>query len=143
MNRRTPTLLTLAFAIACGGGSPDTGKSEGPAAAIPGQELAIRVVPGATTIELGKAFPLQVIRVWSEDLVADEANWLVDPADLPDRVSVQIRYNGMPKAATLELDSGNGERFRVRFDEPQLAVAPGQAAVVYDGSRVLGGGWIL
>jgi len=30
----------------------------------------------------------------------------------------------------------------VIFEEPQLAVAPGQAAVVYDGSRVLGGGWI-
>ena len=32
---------------------------------------------------------------------------------------------------------------RVRFDEPVAAAAPGQAAVVYDGARVLGGGWIV
>ncbi|HEV3386070.1 MAG TPA: aminomethyltransferase beta-barrel domain-containing protein, partial [Gemmata sp.] len=30
----------------------------------------------------------------------------------------------------------------VRFDEPQLAVTPGQAVTFYDGTRVLGGGWI-
>ncbi|HJR82764.1 MAG TPA: aminomethyltransferase beta-barrel domain-containing protein, partial [Sphingomicrobium sp.] len=30
----------------------------------------------------------------------------------------------------------------VRFERPELGVAPGQAAVFYDGSRLLGGGWI-
>ncbi len=34
------------------------------------------------------------------------------------------------------------ESFRVIFEEPVRAVTPGQAAVVYDGDRVLGGGWI-
>jgi tRNA-specific 2-thiouridylase len=34
------------------------------------------------------------------------------------------------------------DRFSVAFDEPQKAVTPGQAAVLYDGDRVLGGGWI-
>jgi len=33
-------------------------------------------------------------------------------------------------------------RLAVSFDEPQYAVAPGQAVVCYDGPRVLGGGWI-
>ena len=32
--------------------------------------------------------------------------------------------------------------FGVSFAEPQSAIAPGQAVVFYDGSRVLGGGWI-
>ncbi|HAX43984.1 MAG TPA: tRNA 2-thiouridine(34) synthase MnmA, partial [Solibacterales bacterium] len=33
-------------------------------------------------------------------------------------------------------------RVEVRFDSPQRAVTPGQAAVLYDGDTVLGGGWI-
>ncbi|RLS45446.1 MAG: hypothetical protein DWH84_03030, partial [Planctomycetota bacterium] len=35
-----------------------------------------------------------------------------------------------------------GEEVTVRFEEPQFGVAPGQALVLYDGDRVLGGGWI-
>ena len=56
------------------------------------------------------------------------------------RAQVKIRYRSRPAAATVEvLPAG---RFHVRFDEPCHAVAPGQAAVCYDGDRVLGGGWI-
>lgn len=33
-------------------------------------------------------------------------------------------------------------RFRVRFETPSHGVAPGQAAVCFDGDRLLGGGWI-
>jgi len=35
-----------------------------------------------------------------------------------------------------------GQRARITFDAPQRAITPGQAAVVYDGAVVLGGGWI-
>lgn len=76
-------------------------------------------------------------------LEADQANWLIDPQDLPGRVSVQIRYNGGPHAAQVEIHPDDPARLTVRFCEPQSAVAPGQAAVVYDRQRVLGGGWIV
>ncbi len=56
------------------------------------------------------------------------------------RAQVKIRYRSRPAAATVELLPAG--RFHVRFDEPCHAVAPGQAAVCYDGDRVLGGGWI-
>ncbi len=36
-----------------------------------------------------------------------------------------------------------GSRARVRFDEPQRAVTPGQATVFYRGDEVVGGGWIV
>jgi tRNA-uridine 2-sulfurtransferase len=74
------------------------------------------------------------------ELTADRANWLVDPPTSPLRCAVQIRYNSTAKPALLTpLDD---DRFQVEFDEARHGVAPGQAAVVYDGERVLGGGWI-
>lgn len=73
---------------------------------------------------------------------ANEANWLVDPSSVPKEVSIQIRYNSQPQPGTIELDPESPNRFRAVFDEPQLAVAPGQAAVIYGDSQVLGGGWI-
>jgi tRNA-specific 2-thiouridylase len=52
----------------------------------------------------------------------------------------KIRYNHTPVPATLRI-TGDDE-FELRFDEPQTAVTPGQAAVLYDNDIVLGGGWI-
>ncbi len=91
------------------------------------------------------------------ELTASGANWLIGeglgienggrgPAATADgnsaefRAQVQIRYRGRPADAAIALLPGN--RFRVRFDEPSHGVAPGQAAVCYQGDRVLGGGWI-
>ena len=56
------------------------------------------------------------------------------------RAFVKIRHKHEPAPATVEpLD---GDQARVVFDVPQRAITPGQAAVFYDGARVLGGGWI-
>lgn len=74
------------------------------------------------------------------ELVADRANWLVDPPAAPFRALVQIRYNSTAEPAQVE--PLGADRFRVQFDEPRYGVAPGQAAVCYDDLRVLGGGWI-
>jgi tRNA-uridine 2-sulfurtransferase len=84
-----------------------------------------------------------------EDLLCDEfeidrVNW--HPVADTDNVgssfeaTVKIRYNhpGTPASVT---PLGN-DRARVRLHEPQRAVTPGQAAVIYDGDVVLGGGWI-
>ncbi|MBT8215316.1 MAG: tRNA 2-thiouridine(34) synthase MnmA, partial [Acidimicrobiia bacterium] len=48
-------------------------------------------------------------------------------------------YRSSPVAAQL---TRQGDGWVVRFDEPQRAVAPGQAAVLYDGDAVVGGGTI-
>jgi tRNA-specific 2-thiouridylase len=58
----------------------------------------------------------------------------------PVRALVRVRYRHPGAPARLELEA-NGT-LRVHFDEPVRAVAPGQAAVFYDGDVVLGGGWI-
>jgi tRNA-specific 2-thiouridylase len=54
--------------------------------------------------------------------------------------TARIRHNHTPAAAKAVLSAG-GE-LRVRFDQPQSAITPGQAVVLYDGDVVLGGGWI-
>jgi len=53
---------------------------------------------------------------------------------------VKVRYRHGAAAATVT--GGAGGEVHVVFQEPQSAVAPGQAVVAYDGDVVLGGGWI-
>jgi tRNA-specific 2-thiouridylase len=55
-------------------------------------------------------------------------------------VTAQIRYRHREAAATLR--PADGGRVTVFFDEPQAAVAPGQAVVFYQENVVVGGGWI-
>ncbi len=77
-------------------------------------------------------------RLLSRGLTAQRTNWFRRPA--PDEpVQVRIRHRGALLPARVE---GTDEAPYIRFLEPARAVAPGQAAVVYQGERVLGGGWI-
>jgi tRNA-specific 2-thiouridylase len=56
------------------------------------------------------------------------------------KVLVQVRYRHKPAPAILA--EGEENHFLVRFENPQSAVTPGQAAVFYLGEALLGGGWI-
>ena len=73
-------------------------------------------------------------------LEADRTNWLIEDVPARLRCKAQIRYRH--KAAEAEVERFDDDRFRVTFDEPQFGVAPGQAVVLYDDDRVIGGGWI-
>jgi tRNA-uridine 2-sulfurtransferase len=73
-------------------------------------------------------------------LVAGDVTWARQPLDTEFRAACRIRYRHRPAPCLVTLVEGN--RFHAEFDEPQKAVTPGQAAVLYDGEQVLGGGWI-
>jgi tRNA-specific 2-thiouridylase len=74
-------------------------------------------------------------------LTASDVNWIAGtPPDGPVRATAQIRFRHREAAA--EVVPLEGGRARVTFDEPQSAIAPGQAVVFYDADRVIGGGWI-
>ena len=80
------------------------------------------------------------VRLMAPGLVASDMHWLVAP--VPDfEAEVQIRYQHRAVRAQVTLEDG-GHRVQVTFAEPQRAVTAGQAVVLYDGERVLGGGWI-
>jgi tRNA-specific 2-thiouridylase len=68
-------------------------------------------------------------------------NWVsIEQPPGPVRAGVKIRHKHEPAAATVDpMDATNAQ---VTFDDPQRAITPGQAAVFYDGERVLGGAWI-
>jgi len=73
-------------------------------------------------------------------LLLREVNWLApSPAGVV-QAEVQVRSRHQPARATVRLgEDGTAE---VEFAEPVLSPAPGQAAVCYEGDRLLGGGWI-
>jgi tRNA-uridine 2-sulfurtransferase len=75
-------------------------------------------------------------------LMARDVNW-VSIAALPGAVPAKVKIRNRHAAAAATLyPTGEPARVEVRFDQPQRAVTPGQAAVFYDGDLVLGGGWI-
>ena len=64
----------------------------------------------------------------------------VDPLTAP--LTAKVRSLAKPVPITLEGSLGDGRAVTIRFAGPEYGVAPGQAAVLYAGERVLGGGWI-
>ena len=68
-------------------------------------------------------------------------NWIAPPPDGPINVLARVRYRSRETPATVTPLDADG--VAVRFDSPQSAITPGQAAVFYDGDEVLGGGFIL
>jgi len=62
---------------------------------------------------------------------------------LPDApLTAKVRSLAKPVPITLEGPLGGGAETLIRFADPEYGVAPGQAAVIYAGERVVGGGWI-
>ena len=80
-------------------------------------------------------------KYFARSMQVSELNWIgFDvPASSEFEAHVQVRYHHQPVSARIHVD---GARAEVVFDEPQLAVAPGQGAAFYRGDRLLGGGWI-
>ena len=81
-------------------------------------------------------------RLFSRELTAGDVNWIAgEPPASPVRCTAKTRYSQNDAvAAAYPLPKGG---LRVVFDEPQRAITPGQAVVLYDGESVLGGGMIL
>jgi tRNA-specific 2-thiouridylase len=87
----------------------------------------IRIEPDRARIVVGprRALAVDAMRV-------ADWNWLGE-----DQRDVSVKVRSLAPAAPAARD---GEW--IRFAGPEYGVAPGQAAVVYDGTRLLGGGWI-
>jgi tRNA-uridine 2-sulfurtransferase len=92
--------------------------------------------PELNQVVVGYQSELQSTVIEVEDM-----NWLIPPPTEPLQAEVRIRYRHPGVSCLLRPEVAR--RVRVTLDQPQRAVAPGQAAVFYHGGRVLGGGWIV
>jgi tRNA-specific 2-thiouridylase len=80
--------------------------------------------------------------LFSDEFTAAGVNWIsFDNPTEPLRAEVRVRYRHLAAPATITPLPNN--RARVKFDEPQRAITPGQATVFYRGDEVIGGGWIV
>jgi tRNA-specific 2-thiouridylase len=97
--------------------------------------FVLRLEPETRRVIVGPREALGETRVALRDV-----NWLGRDERAARRVAVKLRSAQPPVPGTLMLgEKGDTE---VVLDVPALGVAPGQACVIYDGTRVLGGGWI-
>lgn len=112
-----------------------------------GQRKGLGLAMGAPIYVCAKDMARNTVTVgpnealYSASLLANNWNWFPFPElTEPIRVTAKARYNQPPQPATVYPEE-NGTA-RVVFDEPQRALTPGQAVVVYDGDMVVGGGTI-
>ena len=86
------------------------------------------------------------VRVGPKEMLAVTAARLIETnriGPLPaEPLTAKVRSLARPVPVTLEGDLGEGSPALIRFAAPEYGVAPGQAAVIYSGERVVGGGWI-
>jgi len=105
---------------------------------IGGQAEPLYVVAldaGAAEVLVG---PKRLLAVGSARIV--ETNRIGPLPDEP--LTAKVRSLAKPVPVTLDGPLGDGSAATIRFAEPEYGVAPGQAAVIYAGDRVVGGGWI-
>jgi tRNA-specific 2-thiouridylase len=98
--------------------------------------FVVELIPDKNLVVLGDE-----TEVFGTELIASDVNLILyESLDKPIRVKAKIRYSA--KEADCLVEPLENNRIKVTFDEPQRAITPGQAIVLYDGDYVVGGGTI-
>jgi len=123
------------------------GKHKGAVSYTIGQRKGLGLAMGAPVYVCAKDMERNTVTVgpnealFSTTLVAEDWNWFpFEALTEPKRLQAKARYNQPPQSATVY--PGAEGSATVVFDEPQRALTPGQAVVLYDGDLVVGGGTI-
>jgi tRNA-specific 2-thiouridylase len=112
------------------------GQRRGLGLSAPSPLYVLAVEPQRNRVVVGGADELL-----ASGLVGERLHWIGRPPAGPVEATVKIRSRHPGVRATIEALPEAGLA-AVEFATPQQSVAPGQAAVFYDGTRVLGGCWI-
>jgi tRNA-specific 2-thiouridylase len=112
------------------------GQRRGLGVAAAGRRYVLAVLPAENRVVVGEEGALACRAIHGERL-----SWIGAPPAGETEITVRIRSRHAGAPARVRARPGG--RAEIELAEPQRAVAPGQAAVFYSGSRVLGGCWIV
>ena len=113
------------------------GQHKGLGLSLPNKMYICRIDAKSNTVVLGSEAEL-----YTKEAFANDFNWISGEAPSSHfRCTAVTRYH--KREAGAEVTPIGKNAVKIVFDEPQKAVAPGQAAVLYDGDTVLGGGTII
>ena len=124
------------------------GKHKGAVRYTVGQRRGLGLAMGEPVYVCGKDMEKNTVSVgpeaalFSDTVIVDDMNWISIPElTEPIHIKAKIRYRHAEQPVTVSpMEDG---RVKLVFDEPQRAAAIGQAAVLYDGDVVVGGGTIV
>ena len=123
------------------------GRHRGAARYTLGQRKGLGLSMGEPVYVCGKDMAAGAVTVgpesalYAREILAEDLNWIsMEGLTGPLQVRTKTRSRQAEQPAVVFPEDGG--RVRVVFDEPQRAVTPGQAAVFYEGERVVGGGTI-
>ena len=112
------------------------GQRKGLGLALPQPGYVVEICSEKNMVVVGEEAAL-----FSREVLAKNVNFIaMESLQQPVRCLAKIRYRQKEQPATAE--QIDADTIRVVFDEPQRAITPGQAVVLYDGEYVIGGGTI-
>ncbi len=97
----------------------------------------IKIDPTTNTIYVGPSCALE-----STDFIIKEVNWLGKVMQEQEELEVQVKIRSTKPATLAQVKKLSDTEIRVKLMTAEKSVTPGQACVIYDNNRVLGGGWI-
>lgn len=112
------------------------GQRKGLGIALGRPMFVVELIPDRNLVVLGDE-----TEVFSRELIASDVNLILfDKLTKPIRCKAKIRYSA--QEADCVVEPIENDRIKVVFDQPQRAITPGQAVVLYDGDYIVGGGTI-
>jgi len=79
--------------------------------------------------------------VYGDTFIVNSTSW-IDSRELKSSISAQVKIRYSHPGSEAVISPKDRDELEITFKSPQKAITPGQAAVFYDGDKVLGGGWI-